>query len=380
MILDLVMPDSTAWRCSSGWRAIRSSVPVIVQTAPGGSRQRRLGDSRRRARFPGQAGDARARQRLAAERAQDRSAGGRNPQDAAFALRHARPRRHRHALAGDGARQPACRARRALPDPGSDRGRARRRQGAPCARHPRVERAQEPSLRGGTLRRRRRGRDRLRRFSAMRPRARSAAARSQEAGGGTLFLDEIGALPRGDRRQGSRDISPTRRPAAQRSSRGDIRLIAATGRRLIDLVRQNGISPGTLPPAQRLPDLAAAAPRAPRRHSRRLRAASWRGLRPRRGAPASPDFHVGNGSSGRRTTLARQHPRARTRDLPRDHALRRRRAHAARVSLNRRGRSGRACAYSGPRRGAFLPRRRFYRCCRSGTGPHRTVPSSRPSR
>ncbi len=60
-----------------------------------------------------------------------------------------------------------------------------------------------------------------------------------EAAGGTLFLDEIGALPLSVQARLARLIS-SEQSARARSARGAVRLIAATGRRLVDRVREGG--------------------------------------------------------------------------------------------------------------------------------------------
>jgi DNA-binding NtrC family response regulator len=101
------------------------------------------------------------------------------------------------------------------------------------------------------------------------PEGAKRSGKLQEAGGGTLFLDEIAALPREIQARLARRLADEE-AGRERSSRGDIRLIAATGRRLIDLVRQNGfcqelfhrlnVFPIWLPPLRErradIPDLA----------------------------------------------------------------------------------------------------------------------------
>src|SRR5690606_4894281 len=55
-----------------------------------------------------------------------------------------------------------------------------------------------------------------------------------EAAGGTLFLGEIGALPPDVQTALARHIAAEQ--SGRRPGRGDVRIIAATSRRLVDLV------------------------------------------------------------------------------------------------------------------------------------------------
>ncbi len=95
---------------------------------------------------------------------------------------------------------------------------------------------------------------------------------SSEAGGGTLFLDEIGALPADMQRRLAELLNEQEAGAASSGRRhlSDIRLIAATSRRLIDLVSEGAfdealfyhlnVLPIWLPPLRErrsdIPDLA----------------------------------------------------------------------------------------------------------------------------
>jgi DNA-binding NtrC family response regulator len=99
-----------------------------------------------------------------------------------------------------------------------------------------------------------------------------AGAKAVEANGGTLFLEEISALPSALQERLARALAKqeANAPAAGRSQRGDVRLIAATSHRLIDLVSDDGfnealfyrlnIFPIWLPPLRErradIPDLA----------------------------------------------------------------------------------------------------------------------------
>ena len=183
--------------------------------------------------------------------------------------------------------------------------------------------------------------------AAFRRRADGASARqAAEASGGTLFLDEIGALPPDAQARLARlpADEEARPPAAARARR---RPADRGDRPPADRPRRRRRVPrGPLQPAERLSDLAAAAARAPRRHSRpraRLPGAACRRGRALRRAGLSAAAMA----ASRRARLARQHPRAGARDLPRRHAVRRRRAHAARISLDLG--SGAERAPSGPR-------------------------------
>jgi DNA-binding NtrC family response regulator len=66
------------------------------------------------------------------------------------------------------------------------------------------------------------------------------AGRLREASGGTLFLDEIGALPAGAQATLARLLGDGDSDAPAHALPGDVRLIAATSRRLVDLVSQGG--------------------------------------------------------------------------------------------------------------------------------------------
>ena len=66
----------------------------------------------------------------------------------------------------------------------------------------------------------------------------SSGGKLAEANGGTLFLDEIGALPAVAQKGLAQRLAE--QEAAGGARRGDVRVIAATSRRLIDLVFQEG--------------------------------------------------------------------------------------------------------------------------------------------
>jgi DNA-binding NtrC family response regulator len=116
------------------------------------------------------------------------------------------------------------------------------------------------------------------------------AGKFVEAQGGALFLDEVGALPPDIQLKLLRavqegEIEPV---GARKSTRVDVRIMSATSRNLIELVKQ-GLSRRSLLPAQCLPHRPAAAARAQGRY-RRTGAALSRPFR-RRGRPeaARPD-------------------------------------------------------------------------------------------
>ena len=141
---------------------------------PWRDRQGRLGDARRCGRFRRQAGRGRAPAGLVAQRAVDQRARDRIPAPEAQPRRHAHVPRHHHPQCADAERAAHRRKGRGLADPGADRRRVRRRQGADRARRPRLGRTALETLRGGQLRRDPGKSRRVRRCSATR-RVRSPA-------------------------------------------------------------------------------------------------------------------------------------------------------------------------------------------------------------
>jgi len=72
----------------------------------------------------------------------------------------------------------------------------------------------------------------------------ASGGKLREASGGTLFLDEIGALPPGAQATLARMLGDGESDAPAHALPGDVRLVAATSRRLVDLVSQGGFHQG----------------------------------------------------------------------------------------------------------------------------------------
>ena len=158
--------------------------------------------------------------------------------------RHAHLRRPHHPRPGHAARHRARPARRRLQHPGPDRGRIRRRQGADRARHPGRERARRPSpfvtvncgaIPENLVESILFGHEKGSFTGAVDKRI----GKFQEADGGTLFLDEIGELPLDAQVKLLRalqegEIDPV---GAQQPVKVDFRLISATNRDMIELVK-----------------------------------------------------------------------------------------------------------------------------------------------
>ena len=105
-----------------------------------------------------------------------------------------------------------------------------------------------------------------------------------EASGGTLFLDEIGELPLDVQVKLLRaiqegEVDPV---GAKKPVKVDIRLISATNKSLLDLVKQRRLPRGPLLPPQRVPDDRCRRCGRAGRTSRTSPARSWRASRPRR--------------------------------------------------------------------------------------------------
>ena len=86
--------------------------------------------------------------------------------------------------------------------------------------------------------------------------------RFELADGGTLFLDEVGDLHLDAQAKLLRvlETGEVQRLGAERTTRVDVRVIAATNSRLDEAVAPGPGARGPLLPAERVPDSAAAAP------------------------------------------------------------------------------------------------------------------------
>ena len=95
-----------------------------------------------------------------------------------------------------------------------------------------------------------------------------APGRFEIADGGTLFLDEVAELPLDLQAKLLRAVQDGEfeRVGSSVTLKTDVRLIAATNRKLDDEVRAGRFRQDLLLPAQRVPDHGAAAAPAPRRH------------------------------------------------------------------------------------------------------------------
>ncbi len=143
--------------------------------------------------------------------------------------------------------------------------------------------------------------------------------RFEIADGSTLFLDEIGELPLELQAKLLRVIQDGEfeRVGGTATLKTDVRLVAATNRRLDEEVKAGSLPRGPLVPAQRVPDHDAAAAPAARGHPA-AGAALRREALSQAGPAAAPGL-AGHASGPAGARLAGQRPRARGGDRARGH-------------------------------------------------------------
>ena len=341
VILDLAMPDLDGMAVLARMREAGFETPVIVQAAPG-SVDAVMGAIRAGASDFVVKPVGAERLAVSIRNALARSAlGERAPPRGPPGLRRSRLPRPRLQEPRHGPRHPPRRAGREIRDPRPARRRAGHRQGGAGPRHPGLRRPARPGLRRRELRRAVPGPRRADPVRAGEGRLRGATERQVgkfvEASGGTLFLDGgRRAVPRG-RRPSSCARSRTARSSRSAGARGvrvDVRLIAATSRSLLDLVKAGRFREDLYYRLNVLPD-----DPAPLAGAARGRAGP-RPLLPRplrrRGRQAGAGHRARSHGAHRPLRLAGQRAPARERAVPRRGPRRGRRAHGGGVPPDRR--------------------------------------------
>ena len=155
---------------------------------------------------------------------------------------------------------------------------------------------------------------------------RDRIGRFEQANGGTLFLDEIGDMPIAIQVKLLRVLETGEivRVGTNDPVKVNVRLISATQPRPGRRHRRGEVPPGSVPPAQGRQRQAAAAPRAPRRHSAADRLLP-QGIR-RAARQGDPGDHAGGAEGLAGLRLAGQRPRAAERHREHGRDGRRRRA------------------------------------------------------